>query len=374
MLQTALKRVTASQSTVAIAAAIGTTALLTTLLHTRAGTGNEGATIEPLPVAITPYATSSNFEREVTFLGLVRASQRSDVGFEVSGMVAKITVREGQRFEADEELAQLSTAQIAAQRDAAAADKERVTAELELARLKEKRQKDLRATGAVSREAFDETRLQARALAAQLKSVDAQLARIQLDLDKTTLRAPYAGVVAQRRVNAGAVVSAGAPVLRIVAEGAREAHVGIAIEQAAKLNAGASYPLTLRGETVSATLRSLRPDVDPSTMTTTAVFDLPADVQGLDGEPVTLTLGETVTDTGGWLPMTALIEGERGLWTVMRLDETGDSPTAIREAVEVLHVHGDEAYVRGTLVDGQAIIATGIHRVTPGAPLVAVEY
>ncbi|NQY04517.1 MAG: efflux RND transporter periplasmic adaptor subunit, partial [Halieaceae bacterium] len=248
------------------------------------------------------------------------------------------------------------------------------TAELELARLKEKRQNDLRATGAVSREAFDETRLQARALAAQLKSVDAQLARIQLDLDKTTLRAPYAGVVAQRMVNAGAVVSAGAPVLRIVAEGAREAHVGIAIEQAAKLNAGASYPLTLRGETVSATLRSLRPDVDPSTMTTTAVFDLPAEVQGLDGEPVTLTLGETVTDTGGWLPMTALIEGERGLWTVMRLDETGDSPTAIREAVEVLHVHGDQAYVRGTLVDGHAIIATGIHRVTPGAPLVAVEY
>jgi len=39
---------------------------------------------------------------------------------------------------------------------------------------------------------------------------------------------------------------------------------------------------------------------------------------------------------------------------------------ALREAVEVLHVTGDRAYVRGTLNDGDRVIADGVHRVAPG--------
>ena len=344
---------------------------LTGLLHARAGLDGSSGALTPLPVAAVSFTLDVGYEREVSFLGLIRAGQRSNIGFEVPGLVTSVPVREGTLVVTGQVIASLDTAQLEARRDALAADLERVTAELELARLKEQRQRDLRSTGAVSREAYDETRLRAKALEAQLRSAAAQLEGIDLDLARSTLYAPYDGVVAERLVNEGAVVSTGTPIVRIVASGLREAHVGIAVEQAARLSPGEGYTLEFRGSSVTATLRSIRPDIDPATQTTTAVFELPAEVAGLDGEPVALTLSERVDEPGGWLPISALIEGERGLWTVLRLQQQEDTTVALREVVEVLHVDGDRAYVRGTLAGGQRVVADGIHRVTPGTPVVA---
>mgnify|MGYP001824691990 FL=1 len=356
-----------------LALAVVIVMVLTGLLHARAGIGTTSPTLSPLPVSTAGFAVVDGYQRDVSFLGLIRAGQRSNIGFEVPGLVMSVPVREGSTVQAGQEIARLDTAQLQSRRDAVSADLERVTAELELARLKAERQRDLRDTGAVSREAYDETRLRAKALEAQLKSAAAQLQGIDLDLAKSSLYAPYDGVVAQRMVNEGAVVSIGTPVARIVASGLREAHIGIAVEQAARLTPGQRYSLMLRDETIEATLRSVRPDIDPATLTTTAVFELPSGVNGLDGEPVALTLSETVAVPGAWLPITALIEGERGLWTVLRLGEQDGSTVALREAVEVLHIDDDRAYVRGTLVEGQRVVADGIHRVTPGTPVVDVR-
>ena len=350
--------------------AVGCTAALTALLYARAGISGAESQHQALPVAVITFTTTDAYTRETTFLGLIRAGQRSDLGFEVAGLVQELGVREGSRVAAREQVARLDTGQVEARRDALAADLERVRAELELARLKADRQRDLSETGAVSREALDESRLRATALEAQLKSARAQLTGIELVLSKSTLFAPYNGVIAERFVNEGAVVAAGTPVLRIVASDIREAHVGIAVEQAARLQAGASYPLQLRDRDIEARLRSIRPDIDPVTLTTTAVFDLPSGSVGLDGEPLTLKLSETVTESGGWLPVSALIEGERGLWNVLRIEGDDKGMTTVREAVEVLHLEGDRAFVRGTLGSGQRVVADGVHRVTPGTPVV----
>ena len=356
-----------------VAIAAGIVVGLSALLHARVGFSNSPATLEPLPVATTPYQVEDGYERQLSFLGLVRAGQRSNVGFEVPGLVVEVPVREGTIVQRGDTVARLDTAQLEARQDALEADLDRVTAELELARLKEERQRDLRETGAVSREAYDETRLRAKALAAQLKSAEAQLQSIELDLAKSTLYAPYDGVIAERMVNEGAVVAAGVSVVRIVASGMREAHIGISVEQAAALQTDQSYPIIVRNIPVEARLRSIRPDIDPATLTTTAVFVLPADVEALDGEPVALSISENVSESGGWLPIGSLIEGERGLWTVLRIGEQDGNSVALREAVEVLHVDGNMAYVRGTLAAGQRVIADGIHRVTPGTPVTALE-
>ena len=44
-----------------------------------------------------------------------------------------------------------------------------------------------------------------------------------------------------------------------------------------------------------------------------------------------------------------------------------------REAVEVLEIQGNRAYVRGTLRDGQTVVADGIHRIAAGAPVSVLE-
>lgn len=358
---------------IALGTAVAATLFVTAVLHARVGSAESTQVRPPVPVPVATFQLQDSYLRDVSFLGLVRAGRKSDLGFEVPGSVAVLEVAEGSRVAEGDVLARLDTAQLEARRSAVAADLERVAAELELARIKAKRQRNLKNTGAVSEEAFDETRLRARALEAQLDSVRSRLRGIDIDLEKSVLRSPYFGVIAERLVDTGAVVNIGVPVVRLVAGDKREAHIGIAAEQTGLLEPGSAYPLTLRGETFPARLRSIRPDVDPATLTVTAVFELPDDVGGLDGEPVSLVLSERVVMQGGWLPMSALLEGERGLWTVLRLRTSDAGTVGVREAVEVLDVRGNRAFVRGTLTEGQRYITDGVHRVSPGTPVDPLE-
>ena len=50
----------------------------------------------------------------------------------------------------------------------------------------------------------------------------------------------------------------------------------------------------------------------------------------------------------------------------MRIVEIEGAHRTVREAVEVLEIQGDMAYVRGTITDGSLIVANGVHRFTPG--------
>ncbi|MEH6582891.1 MAG: efflux RND transporter periplasmic adaptor subunit [Halioglobus sp.] len=346
---------------------------LTSLLHFRADNKVETVQATPLPVVATEFAEQEEYQDKASFLGLIQAGRKTDMAFELPGLIVSVRVNEGTEVQAGDVLATLDTASIRARRKATAAELLRVEAELELAKLKEARQEDLRNKGSVSREAHDETRLRATALSAQTEVVQAQLDSIDIELQKTTIRAPYPGVVSDRYIDEGTVVSAGTPLLKLVEAGTREAHIGIAVSQMERLTAGAAYTLRLRDIAHEAVLVAVRPDVDPFTRAVTVVFQLPGETIAFDGEAVTLALPQNIRMTGGWLPISALLEGERGAWTVLKISSEGERKLAVREVVEVLAIQDDRAYVRGTIVDGDKVIANGVHRVTPGTAVVMAQ-
>jgi RND family efflux transporter MFP subunit len=350
---------------VAIAIVVG----LSAFLHARVALTQVTLEKTPLTVATTTFQLQEDYRRTVSYLGLIVAGRKTDLSFELPGRIASLPVRQGSLVAAGDLIAQLDDAALRARRDATSADLKRARVELELAKLKAKRQKDLRATGAVSKEAFDETRLRALALEAQVEAVIAGLASIDIDLEKSRLVTPYDGIVADHYVHEGTVINPGVPVVRLIEITQQEAHIGVSAIRAGELVIGKNYPLKLRGKEVEAALLSVRPDVDPVTRSTTAVFQLPGQVSALDGEPITLELDETMPLAGGWLPISALLEGKRGLWTVLRIDSSGEQYSTLREAVEVLDIQQDKAYVRGTLPDGSMVVASGMHRITPGTPI-----
>lgn len=354
-------------SLLAIVGAVALTAGLTTALYARVALPQDEPVTQPLPVLAATYVIQPSYERESSYLGLVHAGRKTVLGFELPGLLAEIKVQEGSAVATGETIALLDEAKLRSRRNGTAADLKRVEIELERAKIKARRQKNLSDTGAVSREAYDETRLIAQALRAQVDIVQAQLDSIDIDLQKSTLRAPYTGIIADRYLDEGAVVSPGTPVVRLIETDRREAHIGVTVEHIELLTPGSEHTLSLRQQPLLATLLSIRPDVNPVTRTATAVFALPTDVTALDGEPITLDLAQTVFMEGGWLPISALLDGQRGVWTVLKIAEKEGKLSTIREAVEVLETQGDMAYVRGTLIDGNRVVAHGVHRVAPGA-------
>ncbi|RLQ22917.1 efflux RND transporter periplasmic adaptor subunit [Seongchinamella sediminis] len=344
---------------------------LTGLLHARLAMGDKPVDRVPLTVATTPYHLQDSYQRKVSYLGLVAAGRKARLGFEIAGTIAELPWREGSPVARGQLIARLDDASLQASYRATSADLAQARSELELAKLKARRQAELRETGAVSREAVDETRLRAKALESRVEAVAARLRSIEIQIDKATLRAPYAGVIADRFVQEGAVVNPGTPVVQLIETAGREANIGVAVAKARSLQPGSEYTLRLRGKTFASSLLTVRPDVDPVTRVTTAVFAIPEGIDAVDGEPITLIMEETVQGRGGWLPIAALLESSRGLWTVLRLEPSAEGMRTAREVVEVLETQGDMAYVRGSLGDGSQVVATGVHRTTPGT-LVAV--
>jgi RND family efflux transporter MFP subunit len=313
---------------------------LTGALHSRFALGEKPAPRAPLTVATETFLVTDSYQREVSYLGLVSAGRKATLGFEVAGTVAEFPWREGSPIQQGQAIARLDDAALQANHRATRADLEQARSELELAKLKAKRQQELRETGAVSRQAFDETRLRAQALASRVDATEARLQGIQIQIDRATLRAPYDGVIADRYIHEGAVVNPGTPVVRFLETAGREANVGVAVSRSATLVPGQAYTLVLRGAEFDSLLLTVRPDVDPVTRVTTAVFSIPAGIQAVDGEPVSLKLIEQVPSRGGWLPLAALLEGSRGLWNVLRIEQDDGLAVTVREAVEVLEIKG----------------------------------
>ncbi len=355
---------------VGVGAAVLITVGLSALLHARFAMGEKPEPRLPLTVDWVLYEEQTSYQRQVSYLGLVSAGRKANLGFEVAGTVSSLPWREGSPVARGEIIAQLDDSALQASYRATAADLDQARSDLELAQLKAKRQQDLRETGAVSRESYDETRLRARALQSRVEATEARLQSIQIQIDRASLRAPYDGVIADRFLHEGSVVNPGSPVVHFIETAGREANIGVAVSRSSALQPGTSYELTLRGETFASPLLTVRPDVDPVTRVTTAVFSIPEAIDAVDGEPVSLLMQESVPARGGWLPIAALLEGSRGLWTVLRLENKNDITTAVREAVEVLEIQGDRAFVRGTLAPGSRVVANGVHRITPGTPVV----
>lgn len=350
-----------------VIAAIAITAALTFALHARVALSEAPPPRGPLPVESTLYTLKQGYSRQSTFLGTVTAARKSTLGFEIGGTLALAPPREGTTVKEGEVLAQLDDSALIARQDAAKANLAQAEAELQLARIKTQRQRNLRNTGAVSKEAYDESRLSAEALSAAVAAAKAQLRSLDVELQKTILTAPYSGVIAERYVYDASVLNPGSPVVKLVETADKEVLVGVPLQHAAALEPGRAYTLTLRDQALNATLLGLRPDLNPATRSTTAIFKLDGDTMALDGEPALLKLNTQVTAAGGWLPIGALLEGKRGIWTVLTLVPQGDNFLAQREAVEVLDVQGDKAYVRGSVADSTRVIASGVHRVNPGS-------
>lgn len=325
---------------------------------------------KPMPVTVERYALESSYSASTRFLGIVEAASDSNIGFEVAGVLSALEAKEGDFVTTGQLLGQLDIRQQSAALALARAQEKEVAAQLELAKLNLQRLDALLAQSLVSQREADDARLTVEATQARLETTQASVRNAEIVIEKSELRAPFDAVVSKRFTEPGSIVGPSVPIVRLVSVGEREAHVGISPKFANMAVIGESYTLFVEGKALSARLRSVGADVDPQTLTVLAVLTLPEDQSVRVGQTVALEFEERVNETGGWLPITALLEGDKGLWTVLVTKENaaGELITA-RESVEVVYSEGERVFVRGTVADDTNVVASGMQRLSPGSPV-----
>lgn len=370
------------------------------------------------PVEVLVAEPVSAYVTTRAYTGRLRPTRAEDLAFVLGGELREVRVSEGQVVAQGEVLARLDRRRLDAQRarleaahraaearlaelragprkETIAAARARVAAadaQLALAKVKEARRRELFDAGVVTREELDEfrhlreARLAERdALArtldellagtrqeqiaageASVAELAAQLGELRVEAEDRALRAPYAGTVGAVVAEEGAILQAGMPVLRFVERAPLEAWVGVPPGQVGPLARGSEQLLLCEGRPLAATVSALLPELDPVTRTRTVVLALrEAGAPVVPEQVVRLVVRERHDAPGVWLPLSALSEGEREVWTCFVLEEGQGGLRTRRSLLQVLAVEPERALVSG-LAAGERVVASGAHRLVAG--------
>ena len=147
----------------------------------------------------------------------VMPRNESRLAAEVSGRIDRWSSDVGANVKRGDVLVQIDQADYQLSLDRARAQQQAAQARLELARTQLKRAQDLVNQGFFSQEALRQRETEVALYQAELTSATSQLRSAQRQLDKTTLRAPFAGTVLQRQAQVGETVAVGG-LLYVLAE------------------------------------------------------------------------------------------------------------------------------------------------------------
>lgn len=383
-----------------------------------------------LPVETLTVTPVSSYTVSRSYTGEIASLRASELGFERSGQLVEVLVDEGDIVQTGAPLARLDIRNLQTQRQQLLAERDRANAQLmelqagarsediaaaaaavrnveeqlRLQQVQKTRRESLYTQGAISREeldefSFGEGALQARldqahsqleqlqngtrpeqvmAQQALVRQLDASIADLDVTISKSTLQAPFDGVIATKKVDEGTVIGAGQSVMRLLENATPEARVGMPIGAIDQLAIGDEKTVYLGERPYAATVSAILPEVDAQTRTQTVVLAMePAAASGATGQTVRVNVQETIPTEGLWLPTETLTQGIRGLWTCYVLvpaeNKKAGQYTVQPQSVEILYQDSDRVLVRGTLQPDDVVVASGPHRLVPGQLVTPVQ-
>lgn len=220
----------------------------------------EAANLPPEVGLSTPEPFAYNPHFSIT--GTLDPVQQAELGFNVAGRLASVTVALGQQVQAGDVLATLDRRSVAAQSALAGASVQAGDVQVQMAQDRLRRAEALHQRGATSDQELEAAR-QAVALAtAQLSQAQAQTRVVSTQGSDHLLRAPFAGTITRVPDGVGNVIMPGTGLFRLEDMSALVLRSGITERALARIQVGDAVSLELfpdlRGQ-VRAFARSLDP-------------------------------------------------------------------------------------------------------------------
>ncbi|MEM1279084.1 MAG: efflux RND transporter periplasmic adaptor subunit [Cyanobacteria bacterium P01_H01_bin.152] len=387
------------------------------LIGSRVFSGNPNAADEP-PAADEVSQISAQtvalasaqpglVSEELTVTGTVQAADLLAVTPPISGLqVRDVLVEEGDRVAAGQPLVILDDIELRTQIEQAQAQIDVAQAQLQQqraslsqsqARLAEaeanrQRYQSLAEQGAVSSEELDSRATQAitaredvgvaaasiTSAEANVRSQQSALARLQTQLNQTTVVAPLAGIVAERPASVGSVSSTSNAVVSLIQGNQLELLAEVPQVQLSQVPVGAAVNVTSRTDSniqVEGTVQEIQPLVDPETRTAQVIIGLPASDRLRSGMFLTAAI-QSGQRSGLTVPATALLPQSDGSFLVYvvgpdqvamaRTVETGALIPGVAEA-------DDRVEILQGLESGEQVITAGAGFVQEGDVVTVAE-
>ncbi|MBV1829818.1 efflux RND transporter periplasmic adaptor subunit [Komagataeibacter sp. AV436] len=325
----------------------------------------KAAVEEVRPVRSVIVEPESDANGEV-MTGQVAAHQSINLAFRLPGKVVERTVSAGSVVHAGDVLARLDDTVPQQALRTALAENATARAALEQATPLKQRAAALLPVEAISRNDYDDAVRRYKTAQDQVQATQAQVRVAQEQLGYTRLVAPEDGIVTNRLVEAGEVVAAGQPVLRMAADDGLDAQFDMpeALAQS-RLAVGMTMKVCLDAAPATcapAAIYEIAPDTDPLTRTyhTKALLRATRNMMPL-GAVVTGRLSMPSAPTVH-LPPAALSvqDGRPAVWIV-----APDTLRVSQRAVTVARYGTDDVVIASGLNAGDRVVTAGVQALYP---------
>ena len=304
--------------------------------------------------------------RTIRLPGSVESRTVSLVASEVAGLVAELRAREGDRVRKGQTLARLRTNSLDLRRSASAAGLKEAEARLKLAERSLERARELSESKVLSQQQLDDAFYEFTAWQGRLERLRAEIAQIDLDIERCSIVAPFSGVVIAERTEVGEWIDVGGPVVEIASLDRLEVRVDMPERYYRSLRPGAEATVTfesLPGVSLTGRINSIIPRADPRART----FPLKVRIRDQNGDIGVGMLAQVALASGEshdavLVPKDAVV-GEGGDQHVFLID--GDSMVA-RVPVRTGAGLGAWVVVQGDIHEGQKVVTRGNERLQPG--------
>ncbi|UCF68971.1 MAG: efflux RND transporter periplasmic adaptor subunit [Acidobacteriota bacterium] len=226
---------------------------------------------EPPPALVVTHPVErETITEDLELLGTVQPVLDSLVASEVDGRVAARAVENGDRVSRGEVLVRLDAERLEKDLERLLAEQDEAQAELELALIQQRRAEDLYRQQVLSKGELDEALARRQSLEGRVEAAAARIASIEHDIERTSIRAPFTGVVTEVHTELGEWIDRGDPVVRMSNLDTVDIRLEVPERYYPQLARGDAAPATvdaIPGLTLEGHIFAIVPQADPGART-----------------------------------------------------------------------------------------------------------
>lgn len=302
-----------------------------------------------------------------SFPGVVVAGVEVDLGFSTLGRLSSRPGDVGDRVKTGDVLAELTPDDLQDNVRAARAALETAEVTLETARTTDARVRDLVKRKVAPQTQLEQAERSLKSAEAGLEQAKSELARAEDAEGFARLAAPFDGVISAVYANAGAVVDAGTPVLKLSDDVTSEAVIDL--PESAVVGQPVGTEVTIWLESDPHTFSSGRVSrIDPLADTATRTRRLHLTLDDSSNFRLNALIRAQRADAPGAvlsIPQVAIAGSDQSptVWVVTR---DGETATVAERPVQIAATIGREAQIASGIEAGEEIVIRGVHSLTEG--------
>lgn len=214
--------------------------------------------------------------------GSIQPERKADVRAEVPAIVLRVLKENGEPVRRGDVLVQLDDTALRDALASADAATRAVTQAFDQAQRQHERMKTLRTSGMVSQQAVEDAEVRRNNLLSDLEAAKSRVVQARQQLQRTEVRAPFEGIVSERKVSPGDTAQIGKELMKIIDPTSMRFEALVSADNVGSIKPGQAVHFRVNGygdQEFAGKVRRMNPAANPTTRQVELVIDFVGEKQ-----------------------------------------------------------------------------------------------